>query len=203
MASADDLRDVVRELTDKIPTLLKGHPDLTLPCLLDQLEVAREPSAGTTGTHSPYRSPVHLDVVALTEEMDRITTDGLRATGYTGRLDLPRSYRLKYWACHADRWMAQDQTYLLYAITTARTWVERAKAILSPDPQTVETRAQPCPQCSCRTAMVWSEDHGERVQRSSLYLDIPKQVVYCRVCDARWPAPLWPLLCRILESNTQ
>jgi hypothetical protein len=203
VAHAEDLRDVVRQLTDKIPTLVKGHPDLILPCLLDQLEMAREPSAGTTGTHSPYRSPVHLDVIALTDEMDSVTANGLRDSGYAGRLDLPRAYRLKYWAAHADRWVHQDHVYLDYAITTARSWVDRAKAILTPDPQTVETRAQPCPQCSYRTAMVWSDDHGERVQRSSLYLDITKQVVYCRVCAAHWAAPLWPLLCSILEQSAR
>jgi hypothetical protein len=140
--------------------------------------------------------------MALLAEIDLVTSAALRQSGYRGRLDQTRSWRIRAWTAYGPRWSVGAPYYLEAAIEDARKWVQRADGILTPDPQTVETRAQPCPSCSQRTAMVWDPTMGERVQRSALYLDKSQMTVYCRRCPAAWGASLWPLLCKILEGSS-
>lgn len=174
-----------------------------LPSLLDQLQEASEPSSGVTGTGSVHRVPAHLDVLSLLADIDKTLALGLRSVGYRSRLDLhPRGDLIRMWASHAGEWRAVHPEYLYDSIGVVRRWVTRANNILMPDPQQIETRAQPCPSCDERTAMVWSDDLGERVQRASLYLDKTAMAVYCRRCGVRWPAPMWPLLCAMLEGRS-
>jgi hypothetical protein len=200
MSAVDDLHNALDELLN--PRMVRlGSSVLTVSSLLDQLQGAIEPSAGTTGTRSVYRPPAHLDVLALLAEIDLVTTAGLRQSGYRGRLDRARSWRIRAWSAYAPAWSVSAPDYLEHSIGDVRRWVSRGQNILVPDLQTVETRAQPCPACGNRTAMVWSENHGERVQRSALYLDKQAMVVYCRRCPAQWGASLWPLLCAVLEGR--
>jgi hypothetical protein len=202
MAAVDDLYAAVDALLN--PRLVKVHDQLstTVPSRLDQLEQAIEPSSGVTGTGSVYRAPAHLDVMALLAEIDLVTSAALRQSGYRGRLDQTRSWRIRAWTAYGPRWSVGAPYYLEAAIEDARKWVQRADGILTPDPQTIETRAQPCPSCANRTAMIWDPTMGERVQRSALYLDKSQMTVYCRRCPAAWGASLWPLLCKILEGSS-
>jgi hypothetical protein len=202
MAAVDDLYAAVDALLN--PRLVKVHDQLstTVPSRLDQLEQAIEPSSGVTGTGSVYRAPAHLDVLALLAEIDLVTSAALRQSGYRGRLDQTRSWRIRAWTAYGPRWSVGAPYYLEAAIEDARKWVQRADGILSPDPQTIETRAQPCPSCGNRNALVWDPVMSERVQRSALYLDKNQMVVFCRVCPAQWGASLWPLLCAVLEGRT-
>ena len=208
MATFLDRSNPVDELADAVAALIEPqiveHEGrlMRLSSILDQLVEASEPSSGVTGTGSVYRVPAHLDVVALLAAIDRTAAVGLRRVGYRGRLDHSRADLIRMWASHAGEWRATAPEYLYDAIGLVRRWVTRATTILAPDPQQIETRAQPCPNCKSRTAMVWSDDLGERVQRASLYLDKVAMVVYCRCCGAQWPAPTWSLLCAVLEDQS-
>jgi len=176
-----------------------GHP---LDSLLGQLEDAAEPSGGLgSGRASMQKSPAALEVVTLLGEIDRVTTAGLRASGYHGRLPSARQDRIMIWQSFAGQWRTTEPDYLAYACKCAVRWRERAQAILMPDPQIVETRAQPCPNCDKRTAMVWHPDLGEYVQRPSLYLDKETLTVYCRCCDTQWGSSLWGILRAVLDAS--
>ena len=122
-----------------------------LPSLLDQLQEASEPSSGVTGTGSVHRVPAHLDVLSLLADIDKTLALGLRSVGYRSRLDLhPRGDLIRMWASHAGEWRAVHPEYLYDSIGVVRRWVTRANNILMPDPQQIETRAQPCPSCDER-----------------------------------------------------
>lgn len=199
---AGDLRDAVDDLVNERSVEIRPGAYVRLPPLLDQLAEAAEPSSGVTGTKSPYRSPAHLDVLTLLADIDSTVNTGLRMFGVHDRFEAqPRSARVSMWAAKTARWQRANLAYYDQAVSTVRRWVARGDAILTPDPQTVETRAQPCPHCGRATAMVWSDEHGERVQRSALYLDKQAMVVYCRCCHAEWGSSLWGLLCKILEGR--
>lgn len=200
--AAADLRDGIDDLVNERLVELKPGVNLRMPPLLDQLVEAAEPSSGVTGTRSVYRSPAHLDVLALLADIDSTVNTGLRMFGVHDRFEgQTRSARLSMWAAKTARWRVHNSAYFDGAVSTVRRWVARGDAILTPDPQTVETRAQPCPNCGRATAMVWSDEHGERVQRSALYLDKQAMVVYCRCCHVEWDSTRWGLLCRILEGR--
>jgi hypothetical protein len=213
MTTFRDLANPVDELAEAVAALLDPPaPELfevdwraigaELPSLLDQLEDAVE-SSNSHGSKasSVYKAPAHLDVVALLTDIDRTIAIGLRSVGYRGRLDLPRAQKIKVWASHAGEWRAVRPDYLHESVGVVRRWVIRGRNILVPDPQTIETRAQPCPQCKSRTAMVWNEDLGERVQRPSLYLDTSTLIVVCRCCGEQWPASMHAFLRRLLEDR--
>ena len=202
MATVDDLHEAVDDLLVPRSVDVRSGVVVLVPSLLDQLEQALESTSSRGGVAgNVYKSPAALDVLALLAEIDLVTSVGLRQSGYRDRLDQRRSWRIRAWTAYAPQWSVHARDYLAAAIADARHWVARGDAILTPDPQTVETRAQPCPACGHRTAMVWSEDHQERVQRSALYLDKAAMTVYCRRCPAQWGSSLWPLLCKILEGR--
>lgn len=178
--------------------------DEPLPSLLDQLEEAIEPSGGTgSGRANVYKSPAALEVVGLLTEIDRYVKAGLRMSQPRRPLNRPRAELIEAWLAQAGFWKAVHAEYLYASIGQAKRWVVRAKNILTPDPQTIETQAQPCPSCEARTAFEWNPYLEERVQRPSLYLDKVDLVVYCRCCAAQWSAPLWPLLRRVLDAQTE
>jgi hypothetical protein len=171
--------------------------------LLTQLAEAVEPSGGHGGAVANiYRSPAALEVLALLAEIDRVTTHGLRASGHRERIPVERSDRLWLWSIRAHTWRSTSPRYLAKATRAAVSWRDRATAIITPDQQIVETRAQPCPSCGKRTAFVWSPELAERVQRPSLYLDKDAMTVYCRCCSAQWGQDLWGLLRRVLELSS-
>lgn len=213
MATFSDLPNPVDELAEAVAMLVDPPtPDLLdfdwrpiggeLASLLDQLEDAVESSSSRGGkAASVYKSPAHLDVLALLGDIDRKIAIGLRSVGYRGRLDSPRAQKIKIWASHAAEWRAVRRDYLHESIFDVRRWVTRGENILTPDPQTIETRAQPCPQCKGRTAMVWNADLGESVQRPSLYLDMATMTVYCRCCGEQWPSSMFGFLRRLLEDR--
>jgi hypothetical protein len=187
---------------DLVNTRVDADTGYAVSCLIAQLEEAAEPSGGTgSGVANVYKSPAALEVLALLAEIDRVTTSGLRASGYRARLPALRTDRLHLWQGYAGTWRTLDRDYLAYAIRCAVRWREQAQAILMPDPQVIETRAQPCPSCGKRTAMVWHPDLGERVQRPSLYLDKATLTVYCRCCDAQWGTALWGILRAVLDAS--
>lgn len=192
------------ELTEALDALLGPQMinDVVISSLLDQLEVAVEPSGGSgSGQGSIYRSPAALNAVDLLGSIDRWTRQGLRRSQYRGSFERPRHELLRLWASHASEWRTIYPDYLYASISEARRWVIRAQNILTPDPQTIETQAQPCPVCGQKTAFVWSDDLGERVQRPSLYLDKDAMTVYCRCCGADWGPRLWSFLRSLLDSN--
>jgi hypothetical protein len=192
------------ELTEAIDALLCPQlvDDMITPCLLDQLEEAAESSGGLgSGKGSYQKAPAALDVLGLLTVMDDYVRMGLRRSQYRGRTDRPRAELLRLWATHAAEWRAIRPDYLYEAIGEVRRWVMRAKAILLRDPQIVETQAQPCPVCGKRTAFVWSDDLGERVQRPSLYLDKDAMTVYCRCCNSSWGPRMWTFLRKLLDTN--
>lgn len=194
----NDLRNAVNDLVRERSIVIRAGVTAIVPSLLDQLAQATEPTAGRDFVAGGmYRSPAHLDVLGLLSEIDAETSAALRAGGYQGRLDFGRRWRVQAWFWTARR----HPGYQELALGHARRWVSRGELILTPDPQTIETRAQPCPVCGARTAMVFSEEHGEKIQRASLYLDKTTMTVYCRVCRAEWGMALWGLLCKILEGR--
>lgn len=214
MATFRDLPNPVDELAEAVAMLVEPPtPDLLdfdwrliggeLAPLLDQLEDAVESSSSRGGkAASVYKSPAHLDVVALLTDIDRKLAVGLRGVGYSGRLDLPRAEKIKIWASHAGEWRAVRRDYLHESIFDVRRWVTRGENILMPDPQVIETRAQPCPHCKGRTAMVWNEDLGESVQRPSLYLDMTTLIVHCRCCGGQWSQQMHAFLALLLEDRS-
>lgn len=192
------------ELTEALDALLAPQlvEDVVLPSLLDQLEEAAESSGGLgSGKGSLQKAPASLEVLGLLAAIDQRLRVGLRRSHYRGRLDHPRAELLRVWASHAAEWRAIEPDYLYQSIGEVRRWVVRARNILTPDPQTLETQAQPCPVCGQRTAMVWSDDLGERVQRPSLYLDKETLNVYCRRCAATWGPRMWSFLRKLLDNN--
>jgi hypothetical protein len=173
--------------------------------LLDRvhwLEDAVEPSGGSGGAaRTAHRAPAALDVVTLLADIDGTTVTGLRACGYIARIDSSRSVRITLWSSGAQgRWRHMGPQYLDGARRHAVRWTERADAILTPDKQVIETRAQPCPSCGKRVAMVWHDDLAEEVQRPSLYLDTASLTVVCRCCGLVWDQTRWGLLRRMLET---
>lgn len=213
MATFRDLPNPVDELAEAVAAFVEPpEPGLLdfdwrpvggeLTSLLAQLEDAVESSTSRGGKASSiYKSPAALDVVALLTDVDRKLAVGLRSVGYRGRLDLPRADKIRTWAGHAGEWRAVRRDYLHESIFDVRRWVTRAENILTPDPQVIETRAQPCPRCKGRTAMVWNADLGEAVQRPSLYLDMSTLVVYCRCCGEQWSQQMFGFLRRLLEDR--
>lgn len=192
------------ELTEAIDALIGPLvvDGIVLSSLLDQLEDAAESSGGLgSGKGSLQKAPGALDVLHLLHTIDKYLHTGLRKSQYRGRFDRPRAELLRVWASHAGEWRAVYPDYLYTSIGEVRRWTVRARNILMPDPQTVETQAQPCPVCGERTAMVWSEDHGERVQRPSLYLDKDTMTVWCRCCNASWGPRMWTFLRKLLDDN--
>jgi uncharacterized protein with PIN domain len=213
MATFSDMPNPADELAEAISLLVEPQLvdildpawrelGIELPSLLDQLVEAVESSSSRGGAaRSRQSAPASLDVLGLLDSIDRWVASGLRYAGYRGRLDHGRLMLVKQWASHAGRWRTTDQSYLYASVGEARRWVTRAENILTPDPQTIETRARPCPHCGKRTAMVHSEDLGEQVQRPSLYLDKLKMVVFCRCCHTQWPSQLWGLLRQMLDDH--
>lgn len=192
------------ELTEAIDALLCPQlvGDRITPCLLDQLEEATESSGGLgSGKGSLQKAPAALDVLGLLTDLDRYVLAGLRRAQYRGRTDRPRAELLRLWASHAGQWRAVYPNYLYESIGEVRRWVLRARNVLTPDPQTVETQAQPCPVCGKRTVFIWSDDLGERVQRPSLYLDKDAMMVYCRCCGSSWGPRMWTFLRKLLDGN--
>lgn len=210
MATFCDLPNPVDELTEAVALLLdpqlpdplfdpSGHES---PSLLEQLVEAAESTSNRGGVaRSKQTAPASLDVLGLLTSIDRWVATGLRSVGYRGRLDLERSVLVRTWASHAGQWRATNRDYLYASVGEARRWVARAENILTPDPQTIEPRAQPCPSCGKRTAMVHSDDFGEKVQRPSLYLDKAQMIVFCRCCDTRWTQQMWGWLRRVLDDR--
>lgn len=209
MATFRDLANPLDELAEALAALIEPPtPDplefdwraagAELPSLLDQLEDAVESSSSRGGKASSiYKSPAHLDVVALLTDIDRYVLRGLRRSRHHPWLN-GRAELLRAWSSHARRWSEDD---LRESVGQVRRWVTRAENILTPDPQTIETQAQPCPQCKRRTAMVWSDEIGEHLQRPSLYLDMAILTVVCRCCGECWPSPMFGFLSRLLEEN--
>jgi hypothetical protein len=213
MATFSDMPNPADELAEAVSLLVEPQPvdvldpgwqelGIELPSLLDQLVEATESSSSRGGAaRSRQTAPASLDVLGLLDSIDRWVASGLRYDGYRGRFDLGRAALLMRWASCAGRWRATDPRYLQASVIEARRWVIRAENILTPDPQTIETRAQPCPRCGKRTAMVRNDDLGEDVQRPSLYLDKAQMVVFCRCCHTQWPSSLWGLLRQMLEDR--
>jgi hypothetical protein len=193
------------ELTEAIdallcPQLVDGG--MVTSSLLDQLEEAAESSGGLgSGKGSLQKAPAALDVLGLLTDIDHHVLHGLRRSQYRGSMQRPRAELLRVWMSHAGEWRAVYPDYLYESIGQVRRWVLRARNILTPDPQTIETQAQPCPVCRERTAFVWSDDLGERVQRPSLYLDKDAMTVYCRCCHASWGPRMWAFLRKVLDDN--
>lgn len=177
--------------------------DRILAPLLDQLAEAVT-SGSSHGRHgsNKYRAPGNLDVLGLLMDIDKFTQDGIRRSGVRHRMPDRRIDRVRLWSGFQYVWRARDKAYFEQAETKAVHWVLRGEQILSPDRQQLETKAQPCPHCKSRTAMIWSEDAGERTQRPSLYLDKVAMIVVCRCCGTVWPAPLWGLLSKVLTEAT-
>lgn len=192
------------ELTEAIDALLCPQlvDGMITSCLLDQLEEAAESSGGLgSGKGSLQKAPAALEVLGLLTDIDRHVLAGLRKSQYRGRIARPRAELLRVWMSHAGEWRAVYPDYLYESIGHVRRWVVRARNILTPDPQTIETQAQPCPVCGERTTFVWSDDLGERVQRPSLYLDKEAMTVYCRCCHSSWGPRMWSFLRRLLDTN--
>lgn len=198
----DQLRHALSKLTEPQIVELDHRPTQMLPCVIEQLEEATEPSGGASSSRGDaYKAPAALNVLSLLQDIDIVTSVGLRRCGFLGRFDEPRLERLDSWGRALTRHSVTLDELVITSTQRAQHWVIRARAILSPDPQTVETRAQPCPNCRRRTAMVWNPDLGEKVQRASLYLDKNTMTVYCRCCPAQWGSSLWGLLARVLEGR--
>ena len=180
-----------------------GAVYLTVAPMIEQLADALEPSGGGAYSNAPsnYRSPAALEVVSLLDEMDTTVARGMRLLGYRGLPNPDRGARLWTWGVMAVSCRASNRAYVGEAATRATGWVERCREILSPDRPTLEPRAQPCPACGERTAMIWSVEHGERVQKSALYLDKARMSVFCRCCPAEWGPSLWGLLAKVLSSQ--
>lgn len=183
-----------------------------LPPLLDQLSEAAESSTSRgAAAGSVYKAPAALDVLALLAEIDTETLWGLRASGDRRRW-LSLGLQLRAWAARAGAWRGgvppvlhlnglrpfAAQAYLLCAADNAQQWVTRARQILAPEQATFEVQPRPCPRCQTRTVLVWSPDHGERVQKSSLFFDKAATTVRCRDCGAAWGADLFDFLARLL-----
>lgn len=203
----DELREAVSLLVDPQPLAGPGWCEVgvrsALPPLLDQLVEATESSSSRGGAaRSRQTAPASLDVLGLLCTIDRWVAEGLRSVGYRGRLDSGRSVLVRTWASHAAQWRAVDRDYLYASVGEVRRWVTRAENILTPDPQTIETKAQPCPRCGERTAMVHSDELGERVQRPSLYLDKGLMTVFCRCCSMKWPPSMLDFLSRVLNDRS-
>jgi hypothetical protein len=181
-----------------------GAVYLTVAPMIEQLADALEPSGGGTGNApSNHRSPAALEVVSLLNEIDTTVARGMRLLGYRNTPNPDRGARLWTWGVMAVSCRASNQAYVNEAAKRASNWVERAREILSPDRPTLEPRAQPCPACGERTALVWSIEHGERVQKSALYLDKARMSVFCRCCPAEWGPSLWGLLAKVLSSQDE
>lgn len=196
------LREALIKLTEPQLVEVDDRAPQVLPCVVDQLEEATEPSGGASSSRGDaYKAPAALNVISLLGDIDNVTSAGMRRCGYHGRLDQPRRRRMQAWGRATSRLPMTHFDYLADAAERTKGWATRAQQILAPDPQTVETRAQPCPNCGRRTAMVWSEDLCEKVQRASLYLDKNAMVVYCRCCPAQWAPHLWGLLARVLDES--
>lgn len=200
----------VIELHDALDALLcpqvvdSPYGPVVLPSLLDQLQEAAEPSGGTgSGRANMYKSPASLDVVVLLASIDKHSREALRRAQYRQRFDMSRTDLLRaLQLVSGDMRQTSAGSELLYAlICEAKRWSVRARAILTPDPQTIETQAQPCPVCKARTAFVWSDDAGEKVQRPSLYLDKDTMTVHCRCCSSHWGPRMWSFLRRLLDDN--
>lgn len=206
-ASVGLISDLQR-LNDALNELLRPQtadgPDgaVVLASLLAQLEEAAEPSGGLgSGRANVYKSPAALDVLGLLSEIDRAIARSLRLANYSRRLEQPRSDLLRALEACAAELRARHPQQLRVLVDQAQQWHLRATNILTPDPQTIETRAQPCPVCKKRTAFVWSDDLGEKVQRPSLYLDKDTMTVHCRCCHSNWGPRMWQFLRRLLDGD--
>lgn len=179
-----------------------GAVYLTVAPIIEQLADALEPSGGGNGNApSNYRSPAALEVVSLLGDIDITVTRGLRLLGYRGQLRPDRGQRLWSWGVMAQSCRTENPAYVRIAARKAEGWVSSARDVLTPYRSTLEPRAQPCPACGERTAMVWSIEHGERVQKSALYLDKGRMSVFCRCCPAVWGPNLFGLLASVLSSQ--
>lgn len=180
-----------------------NHDDSPVPLdsILCQLEDAAEPSGGSGGAASnAYRAPAALEVLALLGDIDRTVHTGLRMFGHSGKFPA-RQASVQQWARLLSRWQPVVPAYFAESLRAVVLWTERAGNILTPDPQIIETRAQPCPKCGESTALVWHDELAELVQRPSLYLDKSSMVVHCRRCAATWGTTTWGLLRRMLDSQ--
>lgn len=192
------------ELSEALDALLapQAVDGYVLDSLLDQLEEAAESSGGLgSGKGSLQKAPASLEVLGLLAQIDGWVAKGLRMSRYLRRMDRPRAELIRVWAANAGEWRAVYPDYLYASIGEVRRWVVRSRTLLTPDPQTVETQAQPCPVCGKRTAMVWHDELAERVQRPSLYLDKDSMTVYCRCCGSSWGPRMWSFLRKLLDDN--
>lgn len=229
MAADDLLLSAQTALQTAVTTLLRPssvHIDrdkgptetLRLPSLLAQLAEAAESSTSRGGAaRVVYRAPASLDVLGLLGEIDRETLWGLRASGdRRAWLSTGLGPQLRAWAALAPGWRAGTpmalrhsgraryaQNYLLDAAGRVQRWVTRTEQILSPETATFEAHARPCPRCGNRTAFVWSDELGERVQRSALFFDKPTTTVRCRAanCGSVWGADLFGFLGALLAET--
>lgn len=175
-----ELRDALRVLTE--------------PPLLDRLIEAKEPSNGPGRPGGNiYKTPVALDVLVLLHDIDAAVGSGP---------DYARESRITRWGNYRLARYGDEDSELVDGATLATNWLSRARQIVYPEQQTLEPRPVPCPRCDQRTAMIWNEQYREHIQKSSLYLDLAVNVVFCRCCGAAWKQDVWPLLQRMLRATS-
>lgn len=164
----------------ELSAALSALSDL-LPQLLDALIPSGGPGRPSGNRH---KSPVSLDVLVLITDIDN-------HVGYGS--DENRVTRVLIWG--------EKTGDCVHSAELAMSWLARCRQILTPEQATIEPRPISCPHCHQRVVMVWNEDYREKVQKSALYFDIPRNTAFCRCCGRSWTQQNWSLLAKMLDAQ--